>query len=192
MVGQYLGFGAILAVSVLAAAGLSLLPAEVLAYLGLLPIALGIRSAVQAWKSYGAASLDAASQLPALGVGAIAGTTFANGGDNIGVYVPVFTAVSSSEVLVYTVVFLALVAVWCLAGRYLAGRPLVAKALSRWGHVLLPVVLIAVGAVILLEGRRVRTMSCYRTLVISQPPSSRTGGPPSSCYDATERTPPGS
>ena len=50
------------------------------------------------------------------------------------------------------VVFLILVAVWVAAGRLFATRPLIAKALSRWGHVLLPVVLIGLGALILAEG----------------------------------------
>jgi len=44
------------------------------------------------------------------------------------------------------------VAVWCFAGRYFATRPLVAAALSRWGHVLLPLVLIGIGLLILVEG----------------------------------------
>ncbi|MGW1747030.1 hypothetical protein ACWCRD_15770 [Streptomyces sp. NPDC002092] len=53
---------------------------------------------------------------------------------------------------VYAVVFLALVAVWCLAGRFFATRAVIAKALSRWGHVLLPLVLITLGLLILVEG----------------------------------------
>jgi len=42
--------------------------------------------------------------------------------------------------------------VWCAAGWLLATRPLIARALSRWGHLVLPVVLIAIGLVILIEG----------------------------------------
>ncbi|MDG5807977.1 hypothetical protein P9869_36085 [Streptomyces ossamyceticus] len=38
----------------------------------------------------------------------------------------------------------------CFAARYFATRPVIAKALSRWGHVLLPMVLITVGLLILL------------------------------------------
>jgi cadmium resistance protein CadD (predicted permease) len=53
---------------------------------------------------------------------------------------------------VYVVVFLVLVALWCLAGRFFATRPVIAKALSRWGHILLPVVLIGIGLLILIEG----------------------------------------
>ncbi|MGO4757001.1 cadmium resistance transporter, partial [Streptomyces sp. 2MCAF27] len=82
----------------------------------------------------------------------VAAVTFANGGDNIGVYVPVLATVGVGGMSVYAVVFLILVAVWCLAGRYFATRPVIANALSRWGHILLPLVLIAIGLLILIEG----------------------------------------
>ena len=49
-------------------------------------------------------------------------------------------------------VFLALLAVWCAAGLFFASRPLVARALSRWDHILLPVVLVGIGLIILIEG----------------------------------------
>ena len=48
--------------------------------------------------------------------------------------------------------FLVLVAVWCALGRFLATRRPVARALSRWGHVMLPVVLIGIGLAILVCG----------------------------------------
>jgi cadmium resistance protein CadD (predicted permease) len=74
--------------------------------------------------------------------GKVTTVTFANGGDNNGVYVPVFTTVGTSGTIVYSVVFLILVGVWCAAGRFFTTRPAIAKALSRWGHIVLPVVLI--------------------------------------------------
>jgi cadmium resistance protein CadD (predicted permease) len=53
---------------------------------------------------------------------------------------------------VFTIVFLVLVAVWCAVGRFLATRPMIARALARWGDVVLPVVLIGIGVLILVEG----------------------------------------
>jgi cadmium resistance protein CadD (predicted permease) len=82
----------------------------------------------------------------------VTAVTFANGGDNIGVYVPVFTSLSTSELAVYVLTFLVLVAVWCVAGYALTSRPAVANMLSRWGHVVLPIVLITLGVIILVEG----------------------------------------
>lgn len=150
--GQYLGFTLILAVSVLAAFGLSLLPEEAIAYLGLLPIALGIRAGVVAWNSRRTAPNDEPPAIASAGVGEIASVTFANGGDNIGVYVPVFATVGAGGTATYVAVFLVLVALWCFTGRFLASRPVIARSLSRWAHILLPVVLIIIGVVILVEG----------------------------------------
>lgn len=77
--------------------------------------------------------------------------TIANGGDNLGVYVPVFASAGGAGVVTYSLVFLVLVGVWCAAGRYLATRALLARALARWGHLILPIVLIAVGVLVLVS-----------------------------------------
>ncbi|RLV70157.1 cadmium resistance transporter [Streptomyces sp. CBMAI 2042] len=45
-----------------------------------------------------------------------------------------------------------LLAVWIAAGRYFGTRPIIAKALSRWGHILLHVGLNGIGLPILIEG----------------------------------------
>ena len=151
-VGQYLGFAAILAVAVAAAFGATFLPEGVVPYLGLLPLALGIKAAAQAWRHRD----DTAQERRAAEGGPksfeVAAVTFANGGDNIGVYVPVFATAGVGGMSVYAVVFLVLVAVWVAAGRYFATRPVIARTLSRWGHVLLPVVLIGLGLLILIDG----------------------------------------
>lgn len=65
---------------------------------------------------------------------------------------PVFATAGIGGVAVYVVVFLVLVVVWCFGGRHIATRPINAKALARLGHILLPLVLIATGLLILIEG----------------------------------------
>ncbi|MER7861169.1 cadmium resistance transporter [Amycolatopsis japonica] len=148
--GQYLGFAGILGASIAGALGAGLLPPSVVPYLGLLPILLGLRAAWLAWRDRHAEDEETVSKGPSL-LG-VAGVTFANGGDNIGVYVPVFANTGTGTLVGYAVVFLVLVGVWCAIGRFFATRPVVARALSRWGHVVLPVVLIGIGLLILIEG----------------------------------------
>lgn len=154
VLGQYLGFASILAVAVVGALGAGLTPEDFLRHLGLLPLALGLRAALQVWQER--RSLDdednASSPLAGPGALSVAAITFANGGDDIGVYIPVFSKISTVGLITYVAVFLALVAVWCLAGRLLASRPFMARALTRCGHLLLPAVLIGIGLVILLQG----------------------------------------
>ncbi|MEU6512120.1 cadmium resistance transporter [Streptomyces sp. NPDC046942] len=155
MLGQYLGFAAILAVAVAAAFGATFLPESAIPYLGLLPLALGLKAAWQAWQNHRDDSSDDEEEPSKEGGPSpleVAAVNFANGGDNIGVYVPVFATAGVGGMTVYAVVFLVLVAVWCFAGKFFATRPVIAKALSRWGHILLPLVLIAIGLLILIEG----------------------------------------
>jgi cadmium resistance protein CadD (predicted permease) len=151
--GQYLGFGAILVVSLSGAVGAGLLPPAWLPYLGLLPLLLGLREAWELWRERGDdddGDDDADQRAP--GVLAVAAVTIANGGDNLGVYVPLFAVAGVGGQVVYVVVFLVLVAVWVGAGRFLATRAPVARALARWGHVVMPVVLVGIGVAILVEG----------------------------------------
>ena len=68
---------------------------------------LGLWAAWQAFRGEDDDEDVSGKRLSAL---AVAGVTFANGGDNIGVYVPVFTTSTPAEVAIYCVVFLILVA----------------------------------------------------------------------------------
>jgi cadmium resistance protein CadD (predicted permease) len=149
-IGQYLGFAGILVVAVAAGFGATFLPERAIPFLGLIPLALGLKAA---WALRGGKDETREEERPggprSLEVAAV---TFANGGDNIGVYVPVFATAGPGGMTVYVIVFLILVAVWVFAGRFFATRPLIAKALSRWGHIVLPVVLIGIGLLILIEG----------------------------------------
>jgi cadmium resistance protein CadD (predicted permease) len=151
--GQYLGFAGILVASVVGALGAGLLPDRVVPYLGLVPLALGIRAAWRARRGRDDPDDDA---VPDVAGGpratTVAAVTFANGGDNIGVYVPVLATAGAGGTAVYVVVFLVLTGAWCVAGRILAGRRPVAQALARQGHLVLPLVLIAIGVVILVGG----------------------------------------
>ncbi|GGM59383.1 cadmium resistance transporter [Dactylosporangium sucinum] len=150
--GQYLGFAAILAVAGAAAFGATFLPEAAVPYLGLLPLALGVKAAVQAWRHRNDPDEERATRQGGPRALEVATVTFANGGDNIGVYVPVFATAGLGGMIAYSVVFLVLIAVWILTGRYFATRPVIARALSRWGHILLPLVLIGIGLLILIEG----------------------------------------
>ena len=156
LVGQYLGFGAILAAAVLVALGArTFLPEEAIPYFGLIPLGLGLLAAWRVWRSDDDDDDDddegrvSGKTLSAL---TIAVVTFANGGDNIGVYVPVFATVGTGGIVAYSIVFLALVAVLVAAARYVATRKGIAEVLERWEHILFPIVLIGLGIVILVEG----------------------------------------
>ncbi|WP_206446204.1 cadmium resistance transporter [Agrococcus sp. KRD186] len=154
LVGQYLGFAGILGAAVLVALGAGVfLPPAVIPYFGLIPLGLGLWAAWQAWRDRHEDDDDEAKiEGKKVAVGVVAWVTFANGGDNIGVYVPVFLSVGPAAVVAYCIVFLALVSVLVLAAKFIATRRPIAELLERWEHILFPIVLIGLGIFILVSG----------------------------------------
>ncbi|CAM5457517.1 MULTISPECIES: cadmium resistance transporter [Leifsonia] len=152
LIGQYLGFIGILGASVLVALGAgAFLPPQVIPYFGLIPLALGLRAAWQAWRKREDDD-DAKVEGKKVAVWTVAGVTFANGGDNIGVYVPVFLSVGPAATVAYCVVFLVLVAALVGLAKFVTTRRPIAELLERWEHVLFPIVLIGLGIFILVSG----------------------------------------
>ncbi|SFV22823.1 cadmium resistance transporter [Micrococcus terreus] len=153
LVGQYLGFAGILGAAVLVTLGAgAFLPPEVIPYFGLIPLGLGLWAAWKAWRGDDDDDDDAKIEGKKVGVWTVAGVTFANGGDNIGVYVPVFLSVGPGAVVAYCIVFLALVAVLVGLAKFVATRRPIAEVLERWEHILFPIVLIGLGVFILISG----------------------------------------
>lgn len=149
--GQYLGFGGILLASLAVTFGAGLfLPDAAIPYFGLVPLLLGGHAAWQAWRN-GDDDEHTLADKPVSAL-TVAAVTFANGGDNIGVYVPVFLAVGPGALVAYCAVFLALVVILVLAAKFVATRKPIAEVLERWEHILFPLVLIVLGLVILIEG----------------------------------------
>lgn len=141
--GQYLGMGLLTAVSMLGAVGLGQVPETWLRLLGLVPIALGVR----AWVKRNLPEEDAPS---AVGMLSTAGLTVANGADNIGVYIPLFTGFDGRQTALCAGVFAAMTLLWCLLGARLADLPRVAEAIRKYKGILVPAVLILLGLSILL------------------------------------------
>lgn len=155
--GQYLGIGTLIAMSILGALGLSVFPPEYVGLLGLVPIYLGIRGALDYRRdskspdNRESPGSSPPKRLVKLGVLKVAGVTIANGGDNIGIYVPLFIGMGIPAMLVTVLVFALLTALWCLMGLKLAGHPLIRKNIEASQHILVPVVFIGLGIFILLK-----------------------------------------
>jgi cadmium resistance protein CadD (predicted permease) len=141
--GQYAGFAVLVAVSVVAAAGLTLVPVGWLWLLGLLPLGLGVGKLAAAIRARRAGRYI--SPAVATGLAGVIGLTIANGGDNIAVYTPVFRTSGVSGSAIIIAVFMAGVALYCLASSGFAGQRPVTQAVQRWGQWVVPVVFIGLG-----------------------------------------------
>ena len=155
--GKFLGIAAIVAVSALAAACAMAVPPEWVALLGLAPLGLGVHRLWSAWRTApGATDEDdgvptAAGSLVAQAC-SVAGVTAANGGDNLGVYVPVFSE-QFRAIPAFAIVFAIMTGLWCVGGNLLVNHRLVAATMRRLAGKLLPWVLIALGLCILAGAR---------------------------------------
>lgn len=148
--GQYLGFIALVAISVVAAVGLTVVPDEWVGFLGLIPLAIGVYGLIRTLRRRGD-DADDESAIRAGGLLGVAGITVANGADNISLYTPVFRTMPVGDTAMTIIVFLVLVAVWCLAARVIGTHKAVIEGLERVEHWLVPAVFIGLGLYILIE-----------------------------------------
>jgi len=147
--GYYLGIAAIVLTSLVASLVSLAFAPEYVGWLGLLPIAIGVKKALDLWRGQ-----DEEQETHSLGVGkvlAIAGAIFADGGDNIGVYTPVFATSTVATILIIVAVFAAMALLWLALSHWLVTHRALGAPIRRVGPVLAPVVLIALGLFILYD-----------------------------------------
>ena len=156
--GQYLGFTVLIAASVVAGAGLLILPEEAVGALGLVPIAMGVRGLWRARRLSSRGGADQAVPAAAMTTTSVASITVANGADNIAIYAPLLATMGTGGAAATLLIFFALVALWCLAGRLIGSRPTVIRIVGWAGHYAIPVVLIALGIVIAAESGLPQTL----------------------------------
>lgn len=163
VVGQFAGIGLLTTVSAVAALLALAVPPGWIALLGLAPLALGLRGLYELFAARGGdraegvdeglhaqtAAAEASSHSHWI---AVALVTIANGGDNLGVYIPLFSR-ELTYIPVYASVFAVMTAVWCLAGYWLVNHRLLGARIRQYGHVALPFVLVALGIHILWDAR---------------------------------------
>ena len=129
----------LIAISALGSLIALVVPPYIIGILGIVPIAIGTKRLVQIIKREDQIShpIHAPKEsnsrrnkqyLPFLAVAAV---TFSNGGDNIGVYTPMFAQYNSAgQVTTLIVVFMAMTAIWCIVAYYLVNHPLVASRVA--------------------------------------------------------------
>lgn len=162
VIGQYLGFIGLIVVSLPGFLGGLIVPPPWIGLLGFVPMAIGITNLINKNKD------DAEVQMVSGSEGSknqrfvscfhpqiykVAAVTFANGGDNIAIYVPLFARSNWASLGVILAVFLVLVAVWCYVVLLLTRQKAIAYVITRYGHAFAPFILIGLGFWILLESK---------------------------------------
>jgi cadmium resistance protein CadD (predicted permease) len=153
VLGQYLGIGLLVAISAIASLLSLVVPPIFIGLMGVLPIAIGIKKLLELRKKKNEVSKQALeSSSSSISFITVAAVTFANGGDNIGVYTPLFaTNNSSTDIIALSTVFMIMTALWCTSAYFLVNHPLVASQIQRIGHIVLPFIFVGLGIFILAE-----------------------------------------
>jgi cadmium resistance protein CadD (predicted permease) len=156
VLGQYIGMGSLLGVSLAASLITLVLPRNLIGLIGLFPIAVGIKELFEPRNKDSEEGNEKLSkklqtkkiQLPLLTVAAV---TF-SGGEEIGIYTALF-ATNNEDVAIITLisVVMVLTALWCFLANYLVKHSFLADIFRRAGSRVLPFVLIGLGLYILAE-----------------------------------------
>ena len=163
VLGQYLGLGVLILLSLILSYGLGTFFADKLHYLGLIPIIIGVKAWIDYHKGAGeeefvfdqkeikSEALSFFQNILHSPILRVALLIFAGGADNIGIYTPLFARFSPIELLLVVVIFGLLVPVWCFLGEKIANYPLVKTKIEKYEHLLIPFVFIILGLMILFK-----------------------------------------
>ncbi|MBC6432711.1 transporter [Nostoc sp. HG1] len=165
LLGQYLGFAAIIIASLPGFFGGLVVQREWIGLLGLLPIAIGLQQLI--YRNEETITVQISSDFrqstptnPVLSfilsvlhpqTYKVAAVTIANGGDNISIYIPLFAGHDLTSLGVILSIFFIMVGVWCAIAYFLSRQPTIADILSRYGKAVVPFVLIGLGLFIMYE-----------------------------------------
>ncbi|MHC5825214.1 MAG: cadmium resistance transporter [Nostoc sp.] len=166
LLGQYLGFTAIIILSLPGFFGGLVVQREWIGLLGLLPITIGLQQLIYRTEetiTVQTVSNDFNQSTPTNPVLAfilsvlhpqtykVAAITIANGGDNISVYITLFAGHDLASLGIILSIFFVMVGVWCAIAYFLSRQPTIAYILSRYGQAVVPFVLIGLGLFIMYE-----------------------------------------
>jgi cadmium resistance transport/sequestration family protein len=153
IVGQYLGIIGLIAISFIASLAGLVIDKMYIGLLGLIPIYLGIKGLIELFRKTNSNESSEELELDhkRSNILSVAGVTIANGGDNIGIYTPIFAALPVSATITMVIIFLVMTMLWCLIAKYLTKHPYIARIIDKYGHMVTPLVLIGLGIFILYE-----------------------------------------
>ena len=160
IIGQYLGFTALIIASLPGLLGGFIIPRTWIKLLGLVPIIIGIAQLLSPKKEETIQTVSSPSNISVnkkifrffssqtYGVAMVA---IANGGDNIGIYIPLFASRNLLSFGITLSLFYILIGLWCLIAYLLTFHSSLGKFIASYGNAIAPFVLIGLGIYIFIN-----------------------------------------
>ena len=151
--GQFLGSGSLILLSLFFAFVLNYIPSkEILGLLGLIPIFLGLKVLLLGDSDGEAIAKDGLRKDDKNLIFLVAMITFAScGADNIGVFVPYFTTLNLANLIVALLTFLVMIYLLVFSAQKLAQVSSVGETLEKYSRWFIAVVYLGLGMYILIE-----------------------------------------
>ena len=151
--GQFLGSGSLILLSLLFAFVLNYIPSkEILGLLGLIPIFLGLKVLLLGDSDGEAIAKEGLRKDNKNLIFLVAMITFAScGADNIGVFVPYFTTLNLANLIVALLTFLVMIYLLVFSAQKLAQVSSVGETLEKYSRWFIAVVYLGLGIYILIE-----------------------------------------
>ena len=151
--GQFLGSGSLILLSLLFAFVLNYIPSkEILGLLGLIPIFLGLKVLLLGDSDGEAIAKEGLRKDNKNLIFLVAMITFAScGADNIGVFVPYFITLNLANLIVALLTFLVMIYLLVFSAQKLAQVPSVGETLEKYSRWFIAIVYLGLGIYILIE-----------------------------------------
>jgi cadmium resistance transport/sequestration family protein len=165
ILGQYVGFTALVLASLPGFFGGLILPRPWIGLFGLIPIIIGIKTLLNS-KNEESEDVDTNTETSHqsfhesllakffnVQTYSVAAITFANGTDNISIYVPIFASSNWQSLLLILVVFFLSVGLLCYVAYKLTHNQAIADLFTQYGNRFMPYVLIGLGAFVFIDSK---------------------------------------
>ena len=164
VIGQYVGISLLVTISIIFSLVSLVIPSFLVGLMGFVPIIIGIKKLIEKHNKEKLMRIDSTStnsfkninqnksSTSLLSFVSVAAVTISNGGDNLGIYTPLFAVYNSIDnIIIFVAIFMIMTALWCSIGFYLVNHSFLANRIQRIGHIILPFVLIGLGLYIIID-----------------------------------------
>lgn len=150
-IGQILGFIAIVLLADLGSLGIRMLSKDFIAGLGAIPLFMGLQIF---WTEHHSKQEHQKKNISQhiVSVGFVFITILADGGDNLGVYIPFFSTLNNTNLIMVNIYLVILICLWCGVGLWLTRFKNFESFFHKHGENITGIILIVLGIALIYQG----------------------------------------